>query len=94
MRRLLWALFLLLTTGTALSVSQGFWGPSPAIIVAFGILYGLHPFGALWFLYQCVRYESKPFPLLLLALVPYSFVWYYFERFKKRKQTSQPAAVQ
>jgi hypothetical protein len=91
MKTPMWGLFFLLTTGTALLVSQGFWPLSPASIVALGIFYGLHPLGALWMIYQCVRYERKPFPLLLLALVPYSFVWYYFERFKKRNQPPQPA---
>ena len=44
--------------------------------------------------YQCVRYEKKPFPLLLLVLIPYSFLWYYFERVRKRKQALRPAAAE
>jgi hypothetical protein len=87
MRRTAWLLFLLLTTGTALLVAQGFWQPPPACIIGLGVFYALHPLGALWMIFHCVRHERRPFPLILLALVPYSFVWYYFERVKKGRQT-------
>jgi hypothetical protein len=93
MKRILWGLFFVLTTATALLVSQGFWRLNPAFIVALGIFYSLQPLGALWMIYQCVRYERRPFPLLLVALVPYSFVWYYFERVKKGKQTFHNTAT-
>jgi hypothetical protein len=45
--------------------------------------------GAVWLVYQAVRYEKRPGLYLLMAIVPFSFIWYYFGRFKTR--TSEPA---
>jgi len=86
MRGLFWVLFLVLTTGTALLAAEDFWPLNPSSLVTLGIIYSLHPLGALWMTYQSVRYEREPLRLILLALIPYSFVWYYFERVKKGKQ--------
>lgn len=36
--------------------------------------------GTLWMLWSCIRYERRPLPFVLLAFVPYAFLWYYFER--------------
>jgi hypothetical protein len=36
--------------------------------------------GAIWMLYTVIRWESQPLLYAILALVPYTFVWYYFER--------------
>jgi len=40
--------------------------------------------GAVWTVYQALRYEQRPGPYLLMAIVPFSFVWYYFGRYKPR----------
>jgi hypothetical protein len=40
--------------------------------------------GVIWMFYQSARYEIRPFRFILLCLVPFSFVWYYFERYSKR----------
>jgi hypothetical protein len=40
--------------------------------------------GGVWMFYQAARYEIRPFWFIVLCLVPYSFVWYYFERYSKR----------
>lgn len=40
--------------------------------------------GAVWAVYQAVRYENRPGLYLLMAIVPFSFVWYYFGRYKTR----------
>ena len=40
--------------------------------------------GAMWAIYQAVRYENRPGLYLLMAIVPFSFVWYYFGRYKPR----------
>ncbi|HXH67913.1 MAG TPA: hypothetical protein VNI81_11990 [Candidatus Limnocylindrales bacterium] len=45
--------------------------------------------GAVWLVYRAVRYEKRPGLYLLMAIVPFSFIWYYFGRFKTR--TSEPA---
>ncbi len=40
--------------------------------------------GVIWMFYQAARYEIRPFRFILLCFVPFSFVWYYFERYSKR----------
>ena len=53
----------------------------PATLFLLIVLFGVPPIGAFWMMYTVVRYEKSPVPMLLLALVvPFSFVWYYFER--------------
>jgi hypothetical protein len=42
--------------------------------------------GSIWMLYQAVRYENHPMSYVLLALVPYAFVYYYFETVKVKRQ--------
>lgn len=50
----------------------------PAILAACAAL------GAVWAVYQSLRYENRPGLYLLMAIVPFSFVWYYFGRYKPR----------
>jgi len=45
---------------------------------------GAADLGALWLFYQAARYEIRPFWFVVAVLLPYSFVWYYFERYSKR----------
>jgi hypothetical protein len=40
--------------------------------------------GTLWMSYQAIRYEIRPFRFVLLAFLPLSFVWYYYERYLRR----------
>lgn len=40
---------------------------------------------ALWMLYQAIRYEIRPWRFILLSFLPFSFVWYYFERYSRRR---------
>ena len=49
------------------------------------IILSAHTPGAFWMLYHCIRYEQHPFPYILLAFVPYAFLWYYFERVKEQR---------
>jgi hypothetical protein len=48
-------------------------------------VFGLPPIGAFWMLYVAVRYEKHPLPLVLLAMLSYTFLWCYFERIRPRK---------
>ncbi|MBI3664151.1 MAG: hypothetical protein HY234_14025 [Acidobacteria bacterium] len=41
--------------------------------------------GVYWMLYQVIRFERKMVPLVIFAFVPFGFVWYYLERFRKRE---------
>jgi len=46
-------------------------------------------FFGLWMLYQAIRYEARPlWYVLLVACVPFSYVWYYFERYRPRKTSA------
>lgn len=50
--------------------------------------------GCLWMLYQAVRYEIRPLRFVLLAPLPFSWIWYYWERFLRRKGRQRlPVAI-
>ena len=86
-------LFLYVAVGFVLTVSVVLLltrGPvpenHPVILVLLVGLFGLAPLGAFWMMYMSIRYERRPFPLLVLALfIPFTFLWYYFERVRPRK---------
>jgi len=50
------------------------------------VIFMIPPFGGLWMVYMSIRYEKNPWPMILLALLPYSFVWYYLERYRFLKR--------
>jgi hypothetical protein len=50
----------------------------------FGVATVLGNIGFAWMFYQSARYEIRPFWFIVLSFLPYSFVWYYFERYSKR----------
>lgn len=52
----------------------------PALLIAFVALFGIPPLGAFWMMYMSIRHEKNPFPMVLLAFIPFTFLWYYFER--------------
>ena len=62
----------------------------PAILFAFVALFAIPPVGAFWMMYMSIRYEKNPFPMVMLAFVPYTFLWYYFERVRPGKLLRQP----
>jgi hypothetical protein len=44
------------------------------------------PFGGWWAIYQCLRYEKRPWRYAaIVVFVPAGFVWYYFERYRIRQ---------
>jgi heme/copper-type cytochrome/quinol oxidase subunit 4 len=58
----------------------------PAVMFALIVLFGIPPLGAFWMMYMSIRYEKRPMPLLALAaFIPFTFVWYYFERIRTGK---------
>jgi hypothetical protein len=60
-----------------------------AAIVIMPIMF-LQPFCGMWKLYQAIRYEAKPLPcVFLVAFVAFSYIWYYIERVRPRKQKRQ-----
>lgn len=65
-------------------------GPdNPLLVFVVVAVFGLPPIGAFWMLYMAIRYEAQPLPMILLAFVPYSFLWYYFERVRPGKLTRE-----
>lgn len=57
----------------------------PVILFAFVILFAVPPLGAFWMMYMSIRYEKNPLPMIFLAFIPFSFLWYYFERVRLGK---------
>jgi hypothetical protein len=41
--------------------------------------------GAFWMMYMSIRHEKSPLPMVMLAFIPFTFLWYYFERFRAGK---------
>ena len=57
-----------------------------AAFVIMPILF-VQPICGMWMLYQVIRNEAKPMPyILLVAFVPFSYIWYYMERVRKRRR--------
>jgi hypothetical protein len=52
--------------------------------VVFGIGSFISEVGGLWMAYQAIRYELQPVRFVLLAFLPFSFIWYYYERYSRR----------
>lgn len=40
---------------------------------------------ALWMVYQAIRYEIRPWRFILLSFLPFSYIWYYYERYSRRR---------
>ncbi|HET7213469.1 MAG TPA: hypothetical protein VFL79_07775 [Terriglobia bacterium] len=49
------------------------------------VIFGIQPFGAAWMLYDCFRYEKKPWRHAILAVIPWFFAWHYFMRMRMRE---------
>jgi len=56
---------------------------SPTILFVFLILFGIPPIGAFWMMYMSIRHEKNPLPMVFLSFIPFTFVWYYFERVRR-----------
>lgn len=46
----------------------------------------VQPIGGWWVIYQCVRYERRPWRYVAIVLVPAGFFWYFFERYSIRER--------
>jgi hypothetical protein len=87
LKLLLYTLFsILMTTVAVLLLTRG---PapdsSPVIMIALVVLFGGPAFGAFWMVYMSIRYEKNPFPMIFLAMIPFTFLWFYFERVRRGK---------
>jgi hypothetical protein len=87
MKLLLWILLGFVVAGLA------FWaivteGPQNPILVSLVVVvFTASPIGAFWMLYVAIRYETHPLSMVLIAFIPYAFLWYYFERVRTGKLT-------
>ncbi|MCU1310604.1 MAG: hypothetical protein JWO20_1729 [Candidatus Angelobacter sp.] len=58
---------------------------NPFFIFLLVVTFGVSPVGSFWMMYMAIRFEKHPFSMLLMAFVPYAFVWYYLERVRPGK---------
>jgi drug/metabolite transporter (DMT)-like permease len=70
---------LVLTLGVFLIARGPTSESNPLVMVALVTIFAIAPLGAFWMMYMAVRHEKNPLPMLLLALIPFTFLWYYFE---------------
>ncbi len=84
MKAPLWTLLIVALTAIGVWLFFGPWFPRTTwemtVYVAFFMASGL---GGMWALYMIVRHETRIFPVILIAFVPYGFLWYYFERMRR-----------
>ncbi len=90
MKTFLWALIAIALNVFVFWVVVGPWYPTNrAEMILIATLFGLPALGGFWMLYSAVRHEKRPLPFVLLAFVPFSFLWYYFERTRFRKASPE-----
>jgi hypothetical protein len=97
-------LLLLLVSGpiAVVALFMMFTGPSSLPTGVFLVLMEILPLifaignvGTFWMIYQAIRYEVRPLRFVLIALfLPLSSIWYFFERYTKRRGDARlPIAV-
>jgi len=86
MKIFLWVVLGLLVTGLAFWILTMPGVPhNPVLMFLIIVVFVVPPFGSFWMLYMSVRHERRPLPMVLLAFIPYTFLWYYFERVRLRR---------
>jgi uncharacterized membrane protein YqjE len=65
------------------------WIPKDGLeIAAIMAFYLVAPLGGFWMLFDSLMHEKPPFPYVLLSFVGYGFIWYYFNRVRRRNRIS------
>jgi len=86
MKLFLWVLLGFAVAGLAfwwLVVSDA----NPLAVLVYAVVVAVGTLGAFWMMYMSVRYERHPWSMILLAaFVPFSCLWYYFERVRPLKR--------
>ena len=83
MKTALWALIPVVGTGLALYIVLSSWYPSNSVETFIAVCFFAAPgIGGLWMAYHVVRHSKHIFPLIFIAMLPYTFIWYYFERIR------------
>jgi hypothetical protein len=57
------------------------------LVVFLVLFFTVSNFGALWMLYQSIRYEGQVGRYVLLSFVPFMFVWYRLVRYQLRRKS-------
>jgi uncharacterized membrane protein YqjE len=87
-RTLLWILSTIGLNVLAFWIVVGPWYPPNKLLLSLTMaFFGLASIGGLWMLYTAVRHEKRPLAFALLSFVPFSFLWYYFERTRQAART-------
>lgn len=87
MRLVLWIALGFLITGVAFWLAVGPAVSNRLLLTLVVPVFVIPPFGAFWMMYSAARYEKHPLSMVLLAFVPYAFLWYYFDRVRPRRLT-------
>src|SRR5215475_6195706 len=70
----------------AFAVADSTWMNGDADVVSLVLLGGIGSLlGMFWMIYQALHYEVRPFRYCVAALLPFTFVWYYVERYRLRE---------
>jgi hypothetical protein len=93
MRTLLWVLLIGGLTLVALWIVMAPWFPQNIFVITIvAALFGLSSLGGFWMLYMAIRHERHPLRFVGLSLLPYAFIWYYFERVRPGKHRTRATA--
>jgi hypothetical protein len=58
---------------------------NPIFVAIFAAANVVATLGTLWMMYVAMRAENPPWPMFWLAFLPFSSLWYYFERVRPRR---------
>lgn len=90
MKTLFWFLLLVSLTGLAFWFVISPWYPkNPVVVFLIAVFFGVAGVGGLWMLFMAIRYEKSPLLTIILAFVPYAFLWYYFEWVRPRRHMTR-----
>ena len=90
MKIILWILAGFVVTGLAFYAVMSPWYPkNPAAEFLAVIFFCAPSAGAFWMLFTAIRNERSPVRIVLLAFLPYAFLWYYFERVRPGKHRTR-----
>jgi hypothetical protein len=77
LRILLWLLLGLGAMALAAWIVAGPWFPTSTLAMLLVFLsFSAPSIGGFWMMYIVIRYEKDPLPMILLAFVPFAFLWY------------------
>jgi len=86
MKLFLWVVFGFIVAGLAFFLIASVWSPTnPLVQDLIVVLFMLPSVGAFWMMYSAIRHEKQPLRFILLAFIPFAFIWYYFEHVRSGK---------